>query len=149
MYLISHSHLLLQLDENILWAQIYPNASTMLRRAIVLAFHLEALWVDVRRIRWSDFDLENNTATVFKWIPGRRVRVDYSGNKPLLEWITTTYSEREPGSHYVVCRLVRGSWEPYEEIDSMWNDALAAAGLRKDAYLFDDVRQLAWEIMRA
>lgn len=138
----------LTLSEEILFKKIYPVAEPMLKRAIMLAFHLVQHENEVKSLQWKDFDLAKSVVSFTRRKTDEDIVIDYSSNPTLVAFMEHVRANRRELSPYIVCHKAPLGWVPYSHFRSLWKNALDKAGyIDKETgvpqYKFKEIRHLA------
>ena len=138
----------LRLTAPILFGKIYPNASTMLKRAIMLAFHLVQHENEIKRLQWKHFDLEQHIVSFTRRKTDEDIVINYSANSALMTFLKKLKTSRKDLSPYLISQQSKKGWMPYNHFRSMWLKALEEAGYEIGTYKFKEIRHLANTLMK-
>ena len=115
----------LMLTVDTLFQELYPVAAPMLKRAIMLAFHLVQHENEVKRLQWTNFDLENNIVSFTRSKTDEDITIDFSENPTLISYLKHLKSTRRELSPYLVCHKSPKGWVSYQHFRSMLIYALS------------------------
>ncbi len=139
---------ILKLTEEILFKDIYPVAQPMLKRAIMLAFHLCQHENEVKRLQWKDFDFSKQTVKFIRKKTGEEICINYSSNPALISFLEYLRTSRRELSTHIICRSSKKGWITYQHFRSMWYKALEKAKYEKGAFKFKEIRHLANTLLK-
>jgi len=71
----------LKLDASSLLDKVYPKSEPMLKRAIMLAFHLVQHENEIKNLKWSSFDFEKHIVSFVRKKTGADIAINYSQNE--------------------------------------------------------------------
>jgi integrase len=120
----------------------------MLKRAIVLAFHLVQHENEIKNLRWKDFDLEKHVVSFTRRKTDEGIVINYSQNTELIAFLKLLTASRRDLSPYIVSRASKRGWQPYNHFRSMWLKALDDAGYESGDFKFKEIRHLANTLMK-
>ncbi|KJU83919.1 integrase family protein [Candidatus Magnetobacterium bavaricum] len=138
----------LELTTEILFGNLYTVADDMLKRAIMLAFHLVQHENEIKRLQWKDFDFQNNTVKFQRQKTKEEIVINYSQNTTLTAYMKYLQSQRKELSQYVICHQSKQGLIQYQSFRKMWTKVLKQAGFEKGQYLFKEIRHLANTCMK-
>lgn len=136
----------LKLTAEILFEELYPVAQPMLKRAILLAFHLVQHEHEVKSLQWSHFDFKKKTVSFNRQKTDEAIVIDYSGN-PAFEAFLSSLKRRD-FNPYLISRPSARGWMPYSHFRSLWASALVKAGYEKGQFKFKEIRHLANTLLK-
>ena len=119
----------------------------MLKRAIMLAFHLVQHENEIKNLKWKDF---KDCKVVFKrQKTGEYVKINYRTNTTLIEFMQKIEKDRSEICSYIIYhRDLKGGFVSYRSFRFMWEKALIRAGYRPGDFLFKEIRHLANTLMK-
>lgn len=142
----------LRLTEDVLFKKIYPIAEPMLKRAIILAFHLVQHENEVKRLEWKDFDFEKSVVSFTRRKTDEPIVINYSENATLVAFLEYLRANRRELSPYMICHKSPKGWVPYNHFRSLWKNALDKAGyLDKNGvpqFKFKEIRHLSNTLLK-
>lgn len=139
----------LRLTIDILFLQIYPVAEHMLKRAIMLAFHFTQHENEIKKLKWTDFNLTEKKVKFIRQKTDEEIVINYSENLTLTAFLIYVQSSRRELSPYVICRPCHTKgWKPFDSFRYMWHRALKEAGYEKGQFKFKEIRHLSNTIMK-
>lgn len=142
----------LQLEEEILFKKIYPVANPMLKRAIMLAFHLVQHENETKGLKWTDFDMKKQRVSFLRKKTKKPIVIDYSLNPTFITFLEYLKMYRRELSPWLICHRSPKGWVPYIHFRSLWKNALDKAGyLDKNGvpqFKFKEIRHLANTLMK-
>jgi len=138
----------LRLNADILFNKIYPVADPMLKRAIMLAFHLVQHEKEIKNLKWSNFDFKNHIVTFKRFKTGVEITINFSSNSALISYLERLRQDKRELSPYIICHSDRRGWKPYRSFRSMWHRALKKAGYKPGDFKFKEIRHLANTLLK-
>jgi integrase len=146
----------LKLTTHILFNEIYPASEPMLKRAIMLAFHLAQHENEIKNLQWKDFNFDNKTVSFTRRKTDETILIDYSENAALVAFLEHIRANRKELSPYIICHASKQGWKPYSSFKTMWHRALDKAklyevdsnGKKHFLYKFKELRHLANTCMK-
>jgi integrase len=142
----------LKLTQEVLFDQIYPVASHMMKRAIMLGFHFAQHEHEVKRLEWKNFDFKRNVVEFVRRKTEETIVINYGPNTTIVDYLEHIRTERRELSPWLICHSSPTGWVPYGHFRSMWKSALDKAGfLDQDGvpvFKFKEIRHLSNTLMK-
>ncbi len=142
----------LRLEEEVLFKKIYPFAAPMLKRAIMLAFHLVQHENEVKSLKWTDFDMKKQRVSFLRQKTDKPIVIDYSENPTFMAFLEHLKINRRELSPWLICHASPKGWVPYSHFRSMWGNALDKAGYLDEngvpQFKFKEIRHLANTLLK-
>jgi integrase len=138
----------LKLTVDVLFNKIYPVADEMLKRAIMLGFHLVQHEMEVKRLEWSNFDLEARTVAFTRQKADADIPINFSEDTMLVRYMEHLKAHRKDLSPYLIYYHTKVGFRSYASFRSMWERALVNAKYEKGSFQFKEIRHLANTTMK-
>ncbi|OPY72520.1 MAG: Phage integrase family protein [Syntrophorhabdus sp. PtaU1.Bin050] len=138
----------LKLTKEILFEKIYPVADEMLKRAIMLAFHLVQHENEIKHLKWNEFRLNTHVVEFIRQKTDEPIVINFSENPILTAYMEHVKGRRENLCPYIIHHQTEKGRKPYSSFRSMWNRALTKAGYNEGEFKFKEIRHLANTTMK-
>lgn len=120
----------------------------MLKRAIMLAFHLVQHENEIKKLQWKDFDFQKKEVRFIRQKTNEDIVINFSQNHALNMFLDHIRSTRKELSPYVICYASKKGWQPYSSFKTLWHKALKNAGYEKGQFKFKEIRHLSNTCMK-